>query len=165
MKPLTAQLSTAYSEVELGLTTPPTREELVEFAAESSGYQERWANRMIGKLDSGESFIRSYPFPVQAWNLGGQPVFTLGGELVTDYAIELKRIFGYDTFVMGYTNDVMSYIPSTRILREGGYEGETSQMVYGMPSIWRSDIERLILNEILKVAEQAEMIPQPVRHE
>ena len=160
MNPLPAQLSTAYSEVELGLTTPPTREELDEFAAESSGYQERWANRMIEKLDSGESFIRSYPFPVQAWNIGGQPVFTLGGELVVDYAIELKRIFGYDTFVMGYTNDVMSYIPSARILREGGYEGETSQMVYGMPSIWRSDIETLILNEILKVAEQAEVPAQ-----
>lgn len=157
MNPLPAQLFTAYSEVELGLTTPPTHEELVEFAAESSGYPERWANRMIEKLDSGESFIRSYPFPVQAWNLGGQPVFTLGGELVADYAIELKRIFGYDTFVMGYTNDVMSYIPSARILREGGYEGETSQMVYGMPSVWRSDIETLILNEILKVAEQAEV--------
>lgn len=155
MRPLEAQLSTAYSEVELKLAEPPTREELSQFAEESSGYPERWANRMIEKIDNGEPFIRSYPFPVQAWKLGDQSIFTLGGELVANYAIELKEIFGYDTFVMGYTNDVMAYIPTTRILREGGYEGDQSQMVYGLPGPWASDIETLILNETLSVAEQA----------
>jgi len=160
MRPLPAELSTAYSEVELFLATPPTRDELTQISEESSGYPGRWANRMIEKLDNGETFIRSYPFPVQAWNAGGQPIITLGGELVVDYAIEIKRIFGFDTFVMGYTNDVMSYIPSARILREGGYEGESSQMVYGMPSPWRADIETVILNEVLKVAGQVDL---PVR--
>lgn len=155
MRLLPAQLSTAYSEVELKLTAPPTRDELVQRAEESSGYPERWANRMVEKIDNGESFRRSYPFPVQAWKLGGQPIFALGGELVVQYAIELKQLFGYDAFVMGYTNDVMAYIPSVEILREGGYEGDRSQMVYGLPSLWASDIETRILNATLNVAERA----------
>ena len=93
--------------------------------------------------------------------LGDQPVISLGGELVIDYAIQLKRIFGQHIFVMGYSNDVMSYIPSVRILREGGYEAASSQVVYGMPSTWKADIETLIMYEALKVAEKAG-VPQPV---
>ena len=155
MRPLAAQLSTAYSEVELRLTPPPSRDELAQRAAAASGYPARWAHRLIEQIDNGEPFLRAYPFPVQAWRLGNQPIFAMGGELVVDYAVALKQIFGYDTFVMGYTNDVMAYIPTVNILREGGYEGKTSQMVYGLPSPWASDIETLILSETLTVAREA----------
>jgi len=56
---------------------------------------------------------------------------------------------------MGYSNDVMSYIPSARILREGGYEGSQAQIVYGLPATWKADIEAVITNEVLKLADQA----------
>ncbi|MEX2404776.1 MAG: hypothetical protein WD625_11630, partial [Balneolales bacterium] len=110
---------------------------------------------MHEKLERGESFRTSYPYPVQVWQLGDQPLVSLGGELVVDYAIEVKRIFGQDTFVLGYSNDVMAYIPSARILMEGGYEADDSQIVYGQPSKWAPNIETVILNEIIKVAGQA----------
>lgn len=61
----------------------------------------------------------------------------LGGEVVIEYSIVLKQIFGQDIFVLGYSNDVMAYIPSATILGEGGYEGATSQMVYGLPGTWK----------------------------
>ena len=56
---------------------------------------------------------------------------------------------------MGYANDDMAYIPSETILKEGGYEGESSQMVYGMPSKWNSDIQVKILGEMKKLAPKA----------
>lgn len=155
MRPLRSQLSTAYSEVDINLSPLPSREEMAQTRDESSGYSRRWAERMLGIMDSGESFDTTYPYPVQVWMIGDQPLFTLGGELVVDYAIEIKRIFGFESFVMGYTNDVMAYIPSARIIREGGYEGFTAQRVYGLPTTWATDIETLILAEVLKVAEQA----------
>jgi hypothetical protein len=86
--------------------------------------------------------------------LGGQPIFVLGGEVVIDYAIMLKRIFGQAVFVMGYCNDVMGYIPSVCILREGGYEGSTSQIVYDLPSTWKADIETRIIHGVLQLAEE-----------
>jgi hypothetical protein len=55
---------------------------------------------------------------------------------------------------MGYCNDVMGYIPSLRILREGGYEGATSQIVYDLPSTWRADIESQIISGIIQQAEK-----------
>lgn len=77
---------------------------------------------------------------------------SLGGEVVIEYSIVLKQIFGQDIFVLGYSNDVMAYIPSATILGEGGYEGTTSQMVYVLPGIWKSNIEILILQEMVRLA-------------
>lgn len=155
MRELPGRLSTIYSEVELKLTSPPEMDELAEMAESSSGSRQRWAQRLLEKRERDESFLSSYPYPVQIWQVGNQPIITLGGELVVDYAIQLKRIFGQDTFVMGYSNDVMSYIPSARVLMEGGYEGASSQIVYGLPSTWATDIEISILNEIVRLAGKA----------
>ena len=76
----------------------------------------------------------------------------LGGELVVEYSIGLKKLFGPDIFVLGYVNDDMAYIPSETILKEGGYEGESSQMVYGMPAKWAPGIEVVIMEEMKKLA-------------
>ena len=156
MKPLEANLSMAYSEADLLLTALPSKEALSAMASESKvPYYKRWANRMLEKQKLGENVLASYPYPVQVWNLGGQPLFALGGELVVEYGIKIRQLFGLNAFVMGYANDVMGYIPSATILREGGYEGETSQMVYGLPGPWHSSVEETILLEVNKVAAQA----------
>src|SRR5690606_36563720 len=107
MRKLEPELHTAYSEVDLSLTTNPTVGELGKYIISSTGYQQRWAQRLQEQLKSGQSFPTSYPFPVQVWKMGDQAIMTLGGETVVEYAIQLKRIFGQDIFVMGYTNDVM----------------------------------------------------------
>ena len=36
----------------------------------------------------------------------------------------------------GYANDVMAYIPSLRVLKEGGYEGGGAMIYYGLPTVW-----------------------------
>ncbi|MEX2512052.1 MAG: neutral/alkaline non-lysosomal ceramidase N-terminal domain-containing protein [Cyclobacteriaceae bacterium] len=159
MRQLEASIQTAYAEVDLALSEAPSMEALSKFIASSSGYQKRWATRMKEERSKGLGVTESYPFPVQVWKLGDQPIMTLGGETVIEYAVQLKKIFGQHIFVMGYSNDVMGYIPSTTILREGGYEGASSQMVYGMPSTWGSNIEIDILHELLRIADQAD-VPQ-----
>jgi len=67
----------------------------------------------------------TYPYPVQVWRLGPDLTWVLlGGEMVVDYSLRLKEELGRPgTWVAGYTNDVMAYIPSRRVLDEGGYEG------------------------------------------
>ncbi|MDD2475105.1 MAG: hypothetical protein PHI32_04230 [Dysgonamonadaceae bacterium] len=49
---------------------------------------------------------------------------------------------------MSYANDVMVYISSKLILKKGGYEGNTSQRVYGLPAKLDMTIESLIINGI-----------------
>jgi len=156
MKLLEPKLSMAYSEANLLLTALPSSAGLEEIISESKiPYYKRWAMRMLEQQKRGEKAPSSYPYPVQAWNLGGQPLIALGGELVVEYGIKIRQLFGLNTFIMGYANDVMGYIPSATILREGGYEGATSQMVYGLPGPWQPVIEETILAEVSKVAGQA----------
>jgi neutral ceramidase len=157
------KLNTAYSEVELPLNDPPTKAELSKMVEESSGTTKVWATRLLGELYQGKNLWTSYPYPVQVWQVGKQPIMSLGGELVVEYAINIKRLFGQNTFVFGYSNEVMSYIPSATILKEGGYEGARSQMVRGMPGTWKPGIEGIILQEVLKLAEEAG-VPVPLNN-
>ena len=154
MKPLQPELKTAYSEVNIELEDAPSREELSTIAAKETGYIKNWALNMIKKMDQGETFIKSYPYPLQFWTLGDQQLIALGGEPMVDYAINLKKIFGSQLFVLGYSNDVMAYIPTVAILREGGYEGHTSQMAFGLPAKWKESVEPIIMGGILDLAKE-----------
>ena len=158
MKILEPQLSTAYSEVKLELEKAASKEELLAIAAKETSYIKNWALNMIKKTDKGETFISTYPYPVQFWQLGNQSLVALGGEPVVDYAINLKKIFGPDLFVMGYSNDVMAYIPTAEIVREGGYEGHTSQMAFGMPAKWKESIEPAIMKEVMILAKKLRIV-------
>ena len=165
MPALAPALVTAYAEVPLPLRAPPSREELTQMAGTAAvDYLKSWATRQLEQRDKGVTPPTSYPYPLQAWKLGDQLLLALGGELVVDYAIKLKQVFGPATFVLGYSNDVMAYIPSARILQEGGYEGATSQMVYGQPALWAPEIEATILNEMAKLARQAGAPDANTRH-
>lgn len=154
MEELDPMLETAYREIPLDLNIPPSIHALEELCESTSAYQARWARRLLKETKSGATFPTSYPFPLQVWNMGKQAIFTLGGETVVGYAIRLKEIFGYESFIMGYTNDVMSYIPTAKILREGGYEGASSQIVYGLHGTWTYDIESKILENMVELAKE-----------
>lgn len=154
MRALPAQLQTAYSEISLPLSAPPTEAELIKTQSETTPYLQRWATRILAEMKQGKPFLSAYSYPLQIWKLGDQPLFSFGGELVIEYAIECKKRFGPDIFVMGYSNDVMGYIPSATILKEGGYEGASSQMVYGLPSVWDASVPELIYAEVNRLAEQ-----------
>jgi hypothetical protein len=89
--------------------------------------------------------------------LGDQLWIALGGEVVVDYSLKFKGEFGGDAWVTGYANDVMAYIPSHRVLLEGGYEGQSSMMVYGQPAErWADDVEDRITAAARRVAKTVE---------
>ena len=154
MRQLSPVLSTAYSEITLHLTDLPVEQDLLKIVETSTSFEGRCAEALLKRLKSGEAFSLTYDYPVQFWVLGDQSIVSLGGEAVVEYAIELKKVLGDSLFVMAYSNDVMGYIPSNIILREGGYEGDSSQMVYGLPSKWKEGIQERIIGEVLKLAKE-----------
>ena len=85
----------------------------------------------------------SYPYPVQVWRFGSAPtLIALGGEVVADYSLRFKSEYGWrSTWVAGYSNDVMGYIPSHRVLSEGGYEASDAMIGYGLPGPFGDAIE------------------------
>ena len=155
MTTLEPALVTRYEELDLALQTPPSRDELLHIAQTGAPYMQRAAQDQLRVLDAGDQLRSSYPYPVTLWRLGQQSIAALGGEVVVDYAVFLKDLLGNDTFVMGYSNDVMGYIPSERVLQEGGYEGASAQLIYGLPSPWAPGIEQRILDTARKLAGEA----------
>jgi hypothetical protein len=155
LKPLTEQLSARYAEVSLPFESIPGKEKWEgDLASEQHAVKMR-AKRMMEHLAVGK-IPDHYPhYPVQVWRFGDQLTWVaLGGEVVIDYNRRLKKELpaGRPVWVMGYANDVMAYIPSARVLKEGGYEADSSQIYYGMPAKWAPEIEDKIVAKVLEFA-------------
>jgi len=72
-----------------------------------------------------------------------------GGEVVVDYSLRFKKQYGWDdTWVAGYSNDVFAYIPSLRVLKEGGYEGGGAMIGYGQPGPFTESVEETIVAKV-----------------
>ncbi|EMI19539.1 hypothetical protein RMSM_03538 [Rhodopirellula maiorica SM1] len=150
MQPVEGPLRTAYAEIDLRLDTLPTREEIELNSKSDNRYEVARATMLLEQIDDGVPLSQTYPYPVSAWSIGDDlQLVTLGGEVVVDYAIRLKsELAGTRTWVAGYANDVMAYIPSRRVLGEGGYEGGGAMVYYGLPTVWSPEIETDIINEV-----------------
>jgi neutral ceramidase len=156
MRPISGDLKTAYAEIDLGFAKLPTREELQETLKSDNRFERVRAGLLLKEFEANGRLAGAYPYPIQTWKLGDGPAWvTLGGEVVVDYSLRLKHELGADsTWVAGYSNDVMAYIPSLRVLKEGGYEGGGAMLYYGLPSAWAENVEDLIVAEVHRQAQE-----------
>ncbi|QDU94884.1 neutral/alkaline non-lysosomal ceramidase N-terminal domain-containing protein [Lignipirellula cremea] len=151
LQPLPARFSSRYREEPLALAKLPTREELIEAAASKDRFVASRARAHLQQLDDGKSLLAKYPYPIQSWRLGDklQWVF-LGGEVVVDFALRIRSESAGPVWIAAYSNDVMAYIPSLRVLREGGYEGASAMIYYGLPGVWAETVEETIVKEVAR---------------
>ena len=156
MRPLEARLRTAYDEILLDLEPAPDADTYRERAETTRGYEQLCNQWMLDRLEREGSLPSAWPVPVQVWRFGDQPLVTLGGEVMVEYALRIKEHLGAETFVMGYANDLMSYLPSERVLEEGGYEGASAQLIYGMPNVWKPGLEEKILDAVERLARETD---------
>jgi len=147
------ELRTAYAKIPLELAHVPSREEIAADAKSSDKYVAARARLYLSELDAGREIPKTYDYPIQAWRLGKEvTLVTLGGEVVVDYAVRIKGQYGRGrTWVAGYANDVMAYIPSRRVLSEGGYEGGGAMVYYSLPSPWMPTIEEGIVETVARL--------------
>jgi neutral ceramidase len=139
--------------------SPHTRAVFEQEAANPDKYRQRRARMMLAAYDSGQP-VRQTPYPVQAVRLGADlTLLALSGEVVVDYALRAKKEFpGENLMVAGYCNDVMAYIPSRRVLQEGGYEAVDSMIYYGQPGPFTESVEETIFTAIHRVAERVGVV-------
>lgn len=150
MKLIRGPLRVAFEHVDLPFQTPPTRQELEWRVQTESGSRQRHAQALLETLDREGSLPTRYPYPVQVVQFGSDlTVIHLAGEVVVDYSLRLKEAYGWeDTWVAGYSNDVFAYIPSKRVLHEGGYEGGGAMIPYGQPRPFTAAVEEIIANKV-----------------
>ncbi len=159
MDPIPSSVKTAFDHVALEYEEIVTKEKLLPIAEGESKLHARWAKRMLQKIDSGIEFEKSYSYPVQAWKLGNELLLIgMGGEAVVDYSSRFKKDYSrYTTWVCGYANELVAYIPSRRVWEEGGYEGGPHLDEYGRPAWrWAGDVEERIGKAVQRIVSEVE---------
>ncbi len=149
LTPLPAKIDARLQKLELPLEPPPDRAAL-ERRAKLPGSEGFLAKSLIARLDRGESLETHVPYSVETWCFGDDLAMVfLPGEVVVDYALRLKwEIDQHRLWVVAYTNDVPCYIPSRRVLSEGGYEADLSMVFYGHPTRFAPATEDLIIHAV-----------------
>jgi hypothetical protein len=150
MQPVASPLQVSYREIPLTLAELPSEQQLRQTAASADKYERSRAELLLEQITREGNLPATYPYPVSVWRFGDQIQWVfLGGEVVVDYALRLKaELNGTRTWVAGYSNDVMAYIPSERVLREKGYEGVGAMVYYGLPSAWAPGLEPVIVDAV-----------------
>ena len=135
--------------VELTFAHVPNAKELVE-QSRLEAADGLYARNSLSMLAEGGSIPSTMPYPVQVWSFGNQlAIVFLGGEVVVDYSLRIKREFIKEKiWVNAYSNDISTYIASRRLFTEGGYEVDGSMPYYSHPSRLTEDTEEKIMNVI-----------------
>ncbi|WLD10434.1 neutral/alkaline non-lysosomal ceramidase N-terminal domain-containing protein [Planctellipticum variicoloris] len=156
--PLTGTLATALETVVLEFAPPASREELDVQAKSANKYEASHAKRLIEQLETRGKIDVEYPYLIHGVRLGNElTLVALSGEVVVDYSLRLQREWskpGSALWVAGYSNDVFGYVPSRRVLNEGGYEAGGAMLYTGFPGPFAPDVEERIVGGVHRAWER-----------
>lgn len=153
-RPVAGPLALALDEVAIDFAPPPSREELEKTASSGKQPEAGHAKRLLDELAKNGKIRESYPCPVQVVRFGeALTLVAIGGEVVVDYSLRLKReLAGPAVWVAGYSNDVFAYVPSLRVLKEGGYEAGGATVWGSLPGAFAESIEERIVGKVHELA-------------
>jgi hypothetical protein len=155
-RPLEGPLDVQYAEVELEFAPLPARSELEKLEASGTANEKRRAARLLKQLAEPGGVKMTYSYPIQLVRFGRDlTLVALAGETVIDYALRLKRELPGPVWVAGYSNDVFSYVPSRRVLDEGGYEGRDAISNSSLPGPFAPSVEGRIAGQVQEMARRA----------
>jgi len=108
----------------------------------------RWADLMLNYINSDE-MPATMPVIVQTFNIGNWKLIGISRETTTEYSLGIKALWPDKLVtVAGYCNDVSSYLPTSRHIQAGTYEGADSFFWYGQPNIFPENVYETIMESI-----------------
>lgn len=125
-------------------------------AIDNDAFSGAWGKMYWEMIQRGEKIPETVPYRIQTFSFGqGKSPFTmvaLDGEVFTQYAFKLERMLQPGTtVVLGYSNGMMAYVPTSRAVHEGGYEVTAFQW-YCLPGPYTDEVESIILQAAAKIA-------------
>ncbi|MDZ4852501.1 MAG: neutral/alkaline non-lysosomal ceramidase N-terminal domain-containing protein [Pirellulaceae bacterium] len=148
------ELAARETSISLPLAPLPTRMEWETLAASPSHQVSYSAQKNLARLDRDEQLSTAVPYRILCWQFGSDLAMVfLPGEVTIDYQVRLKSEWRSSRiWVNAYSNDAPCYIPSQRVLEEGGYEGATAMVYYDQPAKFADGIEDKIIAAVLSMA-------------
>jgi neutral ceramidase len=155
LQPVTGLLQIAFDQVDLPLQTSLSRDQLQNLVKDKRSAQAWGATRLLAILDRGEVLPSHYRCPVTVWQFGRDLTLVgLSGEVVVDYLTLLEDALGPNQlWVAAYCDDVFGYLPSARVLREGGYE--TRGLYSGGAGFFDPKAQDLLVQKVRELAQKA----------
>ncbi len=154
--PIRGPMRTALETVTLDFAKPPSRQQLKQEAKSSNKYERRHAEVLLKELERTGKIRTTYPYLVQVIQFGDDlTMVALAGEVVVDYSLRLKaELAGLTVWVAGYSNDVFGYLPSLRVLQEGGYEGGGAMRYTNLPGPFAPSVEKRVIDKVHKLVDK-----------
>ncbi len=148
--PIHGPIRSALETVTLDFAEPPSRRQLQQQAQSGNKYERRHAEVLMKELEQTGKIRTTYPYLVQVVQFGNDlTMVALSGEVVVDYSLRLKaELAGPTVWVAGYSNDVFGYLPSLRVLQEGGYEGGDAMRYTPFPGPFAPSVEKRVVDKV-----------------
>ncbi|REJ91260.1 MAG: hypothetical protein DWQ29_05755 [Planctomycetota bacterium] len=155
-KPIAGPLRCAIDSVTLEFAAPDSREELERQAQSDNKYESRHAQLLLEELETTGTIRTDYDYLAQAVRFGDDLLLVaLAGEVVVDYSLKLKQELDAPiVWVAGYSNDVFGYVPSLRVLKEGGYEAGGAFRYSSFPGPFAETVEERVLKAVSEVVKR-----------
>jgi neutral ceramidase len=155
LTPVGGPLRIAFARLDLPLNTSLSREELEKLAANKRDIRSYCATKMVALLDKGEKLPTHYTCPQTVWQFGEDLTLVgLSGEVVVDYVPLLEKALRPNKlWIAAYCNDVYGYLPSARVISEGGYE--TRGLYSGGAGFFDAKAEEVLVRKVRELAKEA----------
>lgn len=153
LQPIGGRLRTVLEFAKLPLEPMPDRETLQQMVKGPSHLAHN-ARRMLQMVEQGESLPAFYNAPIAVWQLGEDlTLVALPGEVVSDFVPLIEEAIGHTRlWIAGYSNDVFGYLPSAKVLREGGYE---TRGLYTSVGFFTPKAQDVVVQTVERLARQA----------
>lgn len=147
-KPIEPKLTVRTKDLAVPFDEPPAMDEFERVAKKSYPVA-----RLLKLRQGGEKLPTTRSYPIFTWTFGDDLAMVfLPDEVVVDFALRMKREFdGSRLWINAYSNSVSGYVPSDRLIREGGYEADNSlsaAVSYGRPERLQPTVEQRIVDGV-----------------
>lgn len=153
-------LRVALEHVSLKFAGPPSRSSVEAEAKSANKYDRIHGQALLDELERTGTIRTEYDhFPMQVIQFGeDMTLVAICGEVVVDYAIRIKEELSRQrddvVWVAGYSNHVFGYLPSRRVLKEGGYEGARAMQYTTYPGPFDESVEDRVITKISELTDQ-----------
>jgi neutral ceramidase len=112
-----------------------------------------WARRLKAELDSG-GLPEAISLPLQALRLGSVGIVGLPCEPFAELGLQIKsRAAAPVTIVLGYTNDMVGYVPPAEEYAHGGYEVNLAHRHFERPAPVSPDASQCLVETGIELLE------------
>jgi neutral ceramidase len=159
LQPVNSPIRTSYRVIDLDFKPLDIDYYKKEILSEDK-YTQKRGRLMLEAYSKGWN-LSKIQYPIQAIRFNDDlTIIGMGGEVVADYSLLIKKEYSkVNLFIAGYSNEVMCYIPTVRILKEGGYEPNSSMIYKGLPGPLAVNVEEKVTSAVRMVLKDVGLEP------